>query len=124
MEDNKVEVSTSGTQVVATVNKKNNTKKIIDSFVASVDSNNPYSLEELKKLLSEAYKLSKKKKSKDNAEKKEPSQYNIFIKEEMNKIRKESPDVDNKKLMSMAAARWSEHKIANGIGVVVAPVAK
>jgi hypothetical protein len=117
MEDNKVEVSTAVAEVPAVVNKKNNTKKIIDSFMTSVDANQYYSLEELKKLLSEAYKLSKKKKSKDNVEKKEPSQYNIFIKDEMNKIRKESPDVDNKKLMSMAAARWSDYKIANGIGV-------
>lgn len=109
MEDNKVEVSTSVVEVATIVNKKNNTKKIIDSFVASVDSSNQYTLEELKKHLSDAYKLSKKKK-KDGSEKKEPSLYNMFIKDEMIKIRKESPDVDNKKLMSMAAARWTEHK--------------
>lgn len=85
------------------------TSKIVDNFVSAVDtSRNDYTLDELKKLLTEAYKSLKKKKT--STEKKEPSKYNIFIKEEITKIRQENPDVDNKKLMSLAAARWKEQK--------------
>lgn len=84
------------------------TSKVLTDFMSKVDtSKDDYTLEELKKLLTEAYKSAKKKKT---TEKKEPSKYNIFIKEEIQKIRQESPNVDNKQLMSLAAARWKEHK--------------
>lgn len=87
------------------------TSKIVETFVASVDvARNDYSLDELKKLLADAYKSSKKKRI--STEKKEPSKYNIFIKDEIAKIRLENPEVDNKKLMSLAAARWKDHKAA------------
>jgi hypothetical protein len=86
------------------------TTKLIETFTASLDSTkNDYSLDELKKLLSEAYKASKSGKKK-GGEKKEPSKYNIFIKEEIARIREENPSVDNKLLMSLAAARWKDHK--------------
>jgi len=93
------------------------TSKIIDAFVSSVDTSNNYTLDELKKLLTEAYKSGKKKRS-PNAEKKPPSAYNIFIKEAIAKIREENPSVNNKELMSLAAARWKDHKaaIAGGSG--------
>lgn len=82
----------------------------MEAFVSSVDNDkNDYTLDELKKLLSEAYKTSKKKKN-NGGEKKPPSKYNIFIKDEIAKIREENPDVDNKQLMSLAAARWKDHK--------------
>jgi hypothetical protein len=85
------------------------TSKIIDTFVASVDKEkDDYTLDELKKLITEAYKSSKKKRT--SSEKKEPSKYNIFIKEEIAKIRLEDANVDNKQLMSLAAARWKLHK--------------
>jgi len=87
------------------------TSKMIETFTQSVDtSKNDYTLDELKKLLSEAYKSSKSSKKKSSSEKKEPSKYNIFIKEEIAKIRQENPNVENKQLMSLAAARWKEHK--------------
>jgi hypothetical protein len=86
------------------------TSKLIETFTASVDcSRNDYTLDELKKLLAEAHKQCKSKK-KVGGEKKEPSKYNIFIKEEIARIRAENPSVDNKQLMSLAAGRWKEHK--------------
>lgn len=86
------------------------TSKVVQAFVSSVDNDkNDYTLDELKKLLSDAYKVSKKKRS-NNGEKKAPSKYNIFIKNEIAKIREENPEVDNKQLMSLAASRWKEHK--------------
>ncbi len=88
------------------------TSKIVDAFVSSVDTDkNDYTLDELKKLLTDAYKSGKKKRT--AAEKKPPSAYNIFIKEAIAKIREENPNVDNKQLMSLAAARWKEHKQAS-----------
>ncbi len=85
------------------------TSKILSDFMSKVDSSkDDYTLDELKKLLTEAFKAGKKKKT--STEKKEPSKYNIFIKEEIQRIRQENPSVDNKQLMSMAAARWKEHK--------------
>lgn len=87
------------------------TSKMLETFTQSLDtSKNDYTLDELKKLLSEAYKSSKSGKKKSSAEKKEPSKYNIFIKEEIAKIRQENPNVENKQLMSLAAARWKDHK--------------
>ncbi len=85
------------------------TSKMMDTFTTSIDNTKEYTLDELKKLLANAYKVSKCKR----AEKKEPSKYNIFIKDEIAKIRQETPDVDNKQLMSLAAARWKEHKEQN-----------
>ncbi len=86
------------------------TSKIIETFVTIVDKEkNDYTLDELRKLLTEAYKSSKKKRT---TEKKEPSKYNIFIKEEIARIKENDPNVDRKQLMSLAAAKWKEHKAA------------
>ena len=83
--------------------------KIIDTFVSNIDKDrSDYTLDELKRLLTISYKTSKKKRV--STEKKEPSKYNIFIKDEIAKIRQENPDVDKKQLMSLAAARWNDHK--------------
>lgn len=88
------------------------TSKIISDFASKVDtSKEDYSLDELKKMLAEAYKTNTKKKS---TEKKEPSKYNLFIREEIQRMKKENPSVDNKQLMSLAAARWKEHKEKTG----------
>jgi len=83
--------------------------KIVADFTASIDnSRDNYNLDELKTLLTSAYKSNTKKKS--TGVKKEPSKYNIFIKEEFVKIKQENPKVENKQLMSIAAARWKELK--------------
>lgn len=84
-------------------------KKVIDNFVASVDVNNDYSLDDLKKLLVTAYKSSgKSKKSSTSDEKREPSKYNLFVKQEMIRLKSEHPDKSNPEIMSMAAALWRE----------------
>lgn len=87
------------------------TSKIITAFTTKVDvAKDDYTLDELKKLLTESFKESKTKKRNTTGEKKEPSKYNIFIKEEIQRIRSENPNTDNKQLMSIAASRWKEHK--------------
>jgi ABC-type cobalamin/Fe3+-siderophores transport system ATPase subunit len=63
------------------------------------------------KILAEIYKATTAKKKKDpNAEKKAPSAYNLFVKEQMITLKKENPDMDNKKIMSEAAILWKSYK--------------
>lgn len=91
-------------------------KKVLDIFSSSIDVTKPYSLEELKKLVTQSYKdASKKKKggSKENAVKRAPTKYNIFVKDEMAKLREQYPDKEFKELMKMAAEKWNENKVDN-----------
>lgn len=85
-------------------------KKVLDAFNTAVDVNQEYSLDELKKLLSTAYKTAGKRLRADNTEKREPSKYNLFVKDEMLRLKTEYPDKSNKEIMSMAAALWKESK--------------
>jgi hypothetical protein len=84
-------------------------KKVLDAFVGSIDVTQDYSLDDLKKLLVASYKSSGKSKKSSSDEKREPSKYNLFVKQEMTKLKAEYPDKTNPEIMSMAAARWREH---------------
>jgi len=101
--------------VASTSSKKINTKKWLDTFVSSIDVSKDYSLEDVKKILTESYKSVKKTKKvkTEDGEKRRPSKYNIFVKEQMRKIKEENPNKDNKEIMSIAASLWKEHKEAN-----------
>lgn len=89
------------------------TSKIINDFVSKVDTTkNDYTLDQLKKLLAEAFKANGKKKT---GEKKEPTRYNLFIRDEIQRMKKENPSVDNKQLMSLAASKWKDFKEKNGL---------
>ena len=91
--------------------KKTNTEKFIEIFTSKIDNSVNYSLDELKKILVESYKSIKIKKVKDsNAEKRAPSAYNLFIKEQMTNIKKSNPEMNNKEIMAKAADLWREHK--------------
>ena len=50
------------------------------------------------------------KKKKRNAVKRPPTQYNLFIKEHMNTLKTNNPELKNKELMIEAAALWNQHK--------------
>jgi hypothetical protein len=89
------------------------TKDVVSDFVTKVGDKENCTLDELKKLLTEVYKNKTKKKS--SGVKKEPSAYNIFVKEEIARIKKEDPNVDNKQFMSIAAERWKAHKEKNNL---------
>lgn len=84
------------------------TKKIIDSFNSAIDVDKKYTLDELKKLLSESYKSSSKKEK--SGQKREPSKYNIFVKNEILRLRTENPETNIKDLMVKAASNWKESK--------------
>ena len=50
------------------------------------------------------------KKKKRNAKKREPTLYNLFVKEQMFKLKTENPELKNKELMGKAAQLWNVHK--------------
>lgn len=95
------------------------TKKFIDEFNRQVDLTKKYKLEEIKKILSDIFKNTKKNKrtkldSNGNVIKKKPSLYNLFIKDNMEKIKKENPDIkDHKELLKKAAQLWKIEKEKN-----------
>lgn len=86
--------------------------QVLDKFSSSVDRTTDYSIKDLIKVLETSYKevYGNKKKS-STAEKKPPSAYNLFIKQEIENIKKEGvPNVDPKDYMKLAAQRWKLKK--------------
>lgn len=86
-------------------------KQVIDHFISSLNFENTYTLKDLQKLLDVSYKKFNGTSKNSSDVKKTPSQYNIFIKEEIAKIKEENIEgVDKKDYMKIAAQRWQEHK--------------
>ena len=109
------EIQDKKTKAVA---KNVDTNKVLEYFKESIDSTNSYTLDEYKKLITAAFKEASKKTSKrssksgDEVVKREPTKYNIFVKEEILKLKAENPDKQYKDLMKMAADKWNENKLA------------
>lgn len=89
-------------------------ENILTDFKNSIDLTKNYTLKELTELLKKAYNKNSKnnKKSSDcNENKKTPSAYNIFIKEEIARMKAENKEgIDPKQLLQLAAQKWQEHK--------------
>ncbi len=90
--------------------------QVVEVFKNSLDMSNEYSLKDIVKVLETTYKdvYGKSKSKKTGGEKKPASAYNIFIKDEIAKIKIENEgnaDADPKSYMKMAAGRWKEHKL-------------
>ena len=103
--------------------KNVDTNKVLEYFKESIDTTNSYTLDEYKKLITTAFKEAAKKTSKRTSKsgnssgggevvKREPTKYNIFVKEEILKLKAENPDKQYKDLMKMAADKWNENKLA------------
>ena len=93
------------------------TKKVLSIFNSFLDENKTYTLDEYKKFITLSYKDAiKKTKSKyrsgdgEQSVKREPTKYNIFIREEMLKLKETNADIPYKELMKLAAKNWNEHK--------------
>ena len=104
------------------VAKAVDTNKVLEYFKESIDTSNIYTLDEYKKLITAAFKEAAKKtkrasKSGSNGSgsgdvvKREPTKYNIFVKEEILKLKAENPEKQYKDLMKMAADKWNENKL-------------
>lgn len=117
--DNATVVSDSEIQDKKT--KTVDTNKVLEYFKESIDYKKSYTLDEYKKLITTAYKEAAKKTSKKSNKsgkgtgtevvKREPTKYNIFVKEEILKLKTENPEKQYKDLMKMAADRWNENKL-------------
>jgi hypothetical protein len=111
------------------VAKAVDTNKVLEYFKESIDTANNYTLDEYKKLITAAFKEAAKKTNKRSGNKgsgsgqsgalsaggdvvkREPTKYNIFVKEEILKLKAENPEKQYKDLMKMAADKWNENKL-------------
>jgi hypothetical protein len=80
----------------------NNTAEIMANFNDSVDNSKVYTLKELLAILTKVFPRDKKKR--------EPSAYNIYMKEKMSEIKKDNPNMLAKDVMNMAAKEWGNNK--------------
>ena len=106
------------------------TQKIINEFSTLVDTEKEYTRNELGKMLTEVYRqitsdkpkkseVKPKKNSKKNKDsdeetepkkKREPTKYNIFVKEQMPLIKEEFPDLNRQDLMRKIGEMWKNTK--------------
>jgi hypothetical protein len=86
-------------------------EKVVEAFKTSLNYDNEYSLKDMLKLLEDNYKNVYGKSKKKTNEKKAPSAYNIYIRDEIAKIKVENPTgVQPNEYMRIAAERWKAHK--------------
>jgi len=86
-------------------------EKVVEVFKTSLNNDNEYSLKDMLKLLEDSYKNVYGKGKKKTGEKKAPSAYNIYIRDEIAKIKVENPTgVPPNEYMRIAAERWKAHK--------------
>lgn len=84
------------------------TTEIMMTFNNAVSDDKEYTITELKKIMTDIYN-SKTKNKKDKTEvkvKKEPTQYNIFVKEHYNEFKTKNPDATAPEVMKMIAVLW------------------
>jgi hypothetical protein len=97
-------------------------KKIKECFLAAIEDDKEYTLDDTKKAavaaFKDALKLGQGKKRAVKVDddgvviKKAPSKYNLYIKDEMARLIKENPEKERKELMKLAAINWNESKAA------------
>ena len=114
----------------------NITSAVIEQFVKHVNADTAYTISDLKKILTQVYKDNqaaandkKKAEKAENGEKpkkprtkrerdengeiikkREPSAYNLFIKDQTAKIRAANPVLDSKTIFKMAIDEWKKQK--------------
>lgn len=84
------------------------TTEIMMAFNNTVSDNNTYTITELKKILTEVYNLKTKTKKdkKEDKVKKEPTPYNIFVKEHYSDFKTKNPTASSTEIMKMIADLW------------------
>ena len=95
-------------------------KKIKEYLLLAFNDDTEYTLDDTKKATVTAFKdalksgQSKKRVAKLDSDgvviKKQPSKYNLFIKDEIARLITEFPDKERKELMKQAAINWNESK--------------
>lgn len=84
------------------------TKQIIDKFNETVDINKEYTKNELCIILNTVYKEVYSKNNKK--EKRPPTKYNMFVSENMKKMKDEYPDLTRQDLMKKIGELWKKQK--------------
>ena len=100
------------------------TQKVLTTFTSKIDLEKEYTRSELGKMLTEVFKeiregskcekkTRKKAKKEDGGEekkKREPTAYNLFVKETMSVAREENPEMSRQDLMREVGRMWKEKK--------------
>ena len=101
------------------------TQQILTTFTSKVDLEKEYTRSELGKMLTEVFKeireaekgekkvrKTKKVKTEEGEEKKkrEPTAYNLFVKETMLVVKEENPEMSRQDLMREVGRMWKEKK--------------
>ena len=99
------------------------TQQILTTFTSKVDFEKEYTRSELGKMLTEVFKeiregskgekkTRKKAKKEEGSEKKkrEPTAYNLYVKETMSVVREENPEMSRQDLMREVGRMWKEKK--------------
>ena len=99
------------------------TQQIMTTFTSKVDMEKEYTRSEMAKMLTEVFKEMKEvekgekpkkkaKKTEDGEEKKkrEPTLYNLFVKETMGVVKEENPEMSRQDLMREVGRLWKEKK--------------
>ena len=99
------------------------TERILTTFTSKVDLEKEYTRSELGKMLTEVFKeiregekgekKARKKVKKEEGEdkkKREPTAYNLFVKETMSVVREENPEMSRQDLMREVGRMWKEKK--------------
>ena len=99
------------------------TERILTTFTSKVDLEKEYTRGELAKMLTEVFKeiregekgekKARKKVKKEEGEdkkKREPTAYNLFVKETMSVVREENPEMSRQDLMREVGRMWKEKK--------------
>ena len=101
------------------------TQQILTTFTSKVDLEKEYTRSELGKMLTEVFKeireaekgekkvrKTKKVKTEEGEEKKkrEPTAYNLFVKERMSVVKEENPEMSRQDLMREVGRMWKERK--------------
>ena len=118
--DRKVEIIINTQRVMTT------TERILTTFTSKVDLEKEYTRSELGKMLTEVFKeiregekgekkarkTKKVKKDEEGEDKKkrEPTAYNLFVKETMSVVREENPEMSRQDLMREVGRMWKEKK--------------
>lgn len=85
------------------------TKEFIEKFNEAVDINKEYTKNELCIILNTVYKEIYSKNN-NKKEKRPPTKYNIFVSENMKKMKDEYPDLSRQDLMKKIGELWKKEK--------------
>ena len=100
------------------------TERILTTFTSKVDMEKEYTRSELGKMLTEVYKeiregtkgekktrkKAKKEEGGEEKKKREPTLYNLFVKDTMSVVKEENPEMSRQDLMREVGRMWKEKK--------------